>query len=55
MPRKVGSGGKQITITLSPPVKNNLDKIAKLKGLSKSAIMTLALEKFAKEEINEQK
>lgn len=39
---------KRLTITLADSVLENLEKTANEKGLSKSAIITLALEEYMK-------
>ncbi|HHR3030819.1 TPA: CopG family transcriptional regulator [Listeria monocytogenes] len=39
---------KRLTITLSEQVLEYLDKVAKEKGLSKSALITIALEEYKK-------
>jgi predicted transcriptional regulator len=47
--------GKQVTITLSPYIFGQLSMLSEKKHLSKSAIMTIAIEdyarKFEKEEV----
>lgn len=52
MNRKVGEemdkNKKRLTITLAESVLDNLEKIAKEKGLSKSAVITIALEEYKK-------
>ena len=45
---------KRITISLSDKVLENLENLSKEKGLSKSAMITLALEEYARKE-SEQK
>ena len=42
--------GKPITARLSPYTYAQLEKLAEKKGLKKSAIITLAIEKYDKEE-----
>ncbi|EKZ0103008.1 CopG family transcriptional regulator [Enterococcus gilvus] len=39
---------KRLTISLSPSVLEDLEKLAKEKGLSKSAMITLILEEYKK-------
>jgi len=39
---------KRLTISLSPSVLEDLEKISKEKGLSKSAMITLILEEYKK-------
>ena len=39
---------KRLTITLSEQVLEYLDEVAKKKGLSKSALITIALEEYKK-------
>lgn len=39
---------KRLTISLSPSVLETLEKLAKEKGLSKSAMITVALEEYKK-------
>ncbi len=39
---------KRLTITLSEQVLEYLDEVAKEKGLSKSALITIALEEYKK-------
>ena len=39
---------KRLTITLSEQVLEYLDKVAKEKGLSKSSLITIALEEYKK-------
>lgn len=39
---------KRLTISLSPSVLTDLEKFAKEKGLSKSAMITLILEEYKK-------
>jgi len=46
-------GSKQISVTISLPVKETLEELAMKKGLSKSAIVTLALEEYARKEKRE--
>lgn len=41
---------KRLGITLSPKVLQDLESLAKEKGLSKSAVITLAVEKYKKEQ-----
>jgi hypothetical protein len=41
---------KQISVILAPHVHASLEKLAKEKGLKKSAIITIALEKYVREE-----
>lgn len=43
---------KRLTITLSQNVHDDLDKIAKEKGLSKSALLTIAFEEYKKGQKN---
>lgn len=43
---------KRLTVTLSEKVYSDLEKIAKEKGLSKSAILTVALEEYKKGQKN---
>lgn len=45
---------KRITISLSDKVLENLENLSKEKGLSKSAMITLALEEYSRKE-SEQK
>lgn len=42
------SDKKRLTISLSPSVLKNLEELAKEKGLSKSAMVTLILEEYKK-------
>lgn len=39
---------KRLTITLAESVLDNLERVAKEKGLSKSAVITIALEEYKK-------
>lgn len=39
---------KRLGITISPKILEDLEKLAKEKGLSKSAIITLAIENYKK-------
>lgn len=39
---------KRLTITLAESVLDKLEKVAKEKGLSKSAVITIALEEYKK-------
>lgn len=43
---------KRLTVTLSEKVYSDLEKIAKEKGLSKSAMLTVALEEYKKGQKN---
>jgi metal-responsive CopG/Arc/MetJ family transcriptional regulator len=47
--------GKQISITLSPYILDELEKLASKRGLKKSAIITIAVEKYAKEEVKKER
>lgn len=42
--------GKAVTVTLSPYILGELEKLEKKIGLKKSAIVTIALEKYARQE-----
>ena len=42
---------KRLTITLAQNIYDDLGKIAKEKGLSKSAILTIALEEYSRKEL----
>jgi metal-responsive CopG/Arc/MetJ family transcriptional regulator len=42
--------GKRITITLAPNIYKSLEKHTKKKGITKSALISIALEKYVKEE-----
>ena len=46
---------KRITISLSDKVLENLENLSKEKGLSKSAMITLALEEYARKESKQKK
>jgi metal-responsive CopG/Arc/MetJ family transcriptional regulator len=46
--------GKQITLTLPEYTFNQLDEMSKNTRLKKSAIMTLALEKYVREKTKEE-
>lgn len=46
---------KRITISLSDKVLENLEKLSKEKGLSKSAMITLALEEYSRKESEQKK
>jgi len=41
--------GKQISVTLSPYILGELEKLSSELGLKKSAIITIAVEKYARE------
>ena len=43
---------KPVTVRLSVPIIARLEKLSETKGLKKSAIITIALEKYAREENN---
>ena len=43
---------KRLTITISPNIYEELEKLAKEKGLSKSAILTIAFENYKKGQKN---
>lgn len=43
---------KRLTITMSQNIYKDLERIAKEKGLSKSALITLAIQKFEKGQKN---
>ena len=43
---------KRLTITISPNIYEELEKLAKEKGLSKSAILTIAFEEYKKGQKN---
>ena len=43
---------KPVTVRLSLPIIAKLEKLANEKGLKKSAVITIALEKYAREEGN---
>jgi len=47
--------GKQISVTLSPYILDELEKLANKRGLKKSAIITIAVEKYAREEIKRER
>ncbi|EGO7794281.1 MULTISPECIES: ribbon-helix-helix domain-containing protein [Enterococcus] len=46
---------KRITISLSDKVLENLENLSKEKGLSKSAMITLALEEYVRKESEQKK
>ena len=46
---------KRITISLSDKVLENLENLSKEKGLSKSAMITLALEEYSRKESEQKK
>jgi metal-responsive CopG/Arc/MetJ family transcriptional regulator len=48
------SNGK-INITLNPKIKEMLEKLAEEKGLKRSAIIAIAIEKYFREEENRDK
>jgi len=43
---------KPVTVRLSLPIVTQLEKLAEKKGLKKSAIITIAVEKYAREEVS---
>ena len=43
---------KRLTITISPNIYEELEKLAKEKGLSKSAMLTIAFENYKKGQKN---
>ena len=43
---------KRLTITISPNIHDELEKLAKEKGLSKSAMLTVAFEEYKKGQKN---
>ena len=43
---------KRLTITISPNIYEELEKLAKEKGLSKSAMLTIAFEEYKKGQKN---
>ena len=49
------SNKKRITISLSDKILVNLEKMSKDKGLSKSAMITLALEEYSRKESEQKK
>jgi predicted transcriptional regulator len=53
VPRKLGNANKQITVTMSRSVFEELEKLVEQKQLSKSAIITLAINHYAKRELKE--
>ena len=52
MSYKMSDYKKRLTITLAQNVHDDLDRIAKEKGLSKSAILTIAFEEYKKGQKN---
>ena len=48
----VATNKKRLTITLAEKVYSELEKMAKEKGLSKSAMLTVALEEYKKGQKN---
>lgn len=46
---------KRITISLSDKVLENLEKLSKDKGLSKSAMITLAIDEYSRKELEQKK
>jgi len=51
-----GNAGIKVTVTLSPYIYSQLEKLVQEKGIKRTAIVSLAIEKYAREEErNEQK
>lgn len=53
--KKDGKEGKRIHVTLTPKIYELLEKCAERKGISKSALISIAVEKFTKEEESHEK
>jgi predicted transcriptional regulator len=47
--------GEPLTITLSPYIKSQLDKLVEQKQVSKSAIITMAIEQYSRAEERREK
>jgi metal-responsive CopG/Arc/MetJ family transcriptional regulator len=47
--------GKQISVTLAPNIYKELVSLEKKKGIKKSALITIAIEKYARAEKKEEK
>jgi len=45
-----GHPGTKVTVTLSPYIYGQLEKLVEDKGIKRSAIVALAIEKYAREE-----
>lgn len=45
--------GKPVTLTFSPYIQGQLERLTEKKQISKSAVVTLAIEKYAREELGD--